>query len=747
MQMLKRGGLKRMRQETKETATEKINNLRAQIAKDKKDKIKDGQPRRRAGQEEHEVQKHEDEGEKRAGGVTWQAPVEMRYVDYTAQEGEFAQLVQGPKPEVFQHVPMESQTHPGRFGETATKEAQEMLKTAQRLSEGPVLSALQDASDDLYAWAAARVANDPQIGLTDLLEDMVQFGLGELAAEAASILEERGETKAGSSRRCVVHDTVWQAEGPGRALVEIDGVAWTSVDYKEEIVMSEELAGLLGVVNPEVEKRQCVTKVLAAGYLRGERADGSFAGMEEVGAKAAEFRLEQARLAVEAEGVMGHAEPKVSAIEYELRMYTHDILKGHHDKDYRALAVFPIENLEEYRVIVVRTDYKGDYLPEIVQGTHWKTGQKDLWALIYKGHMTLLVPPSPEEGRRVLKEFDAYVTPTLGFRYFWHQRHDQPRTAPGGVACRHCIYTKMGGAVEVPQMIRKDSCLAAAALCSAGGVYKQYHVKVAAEPSDETGLVLKEYFAGHGVITQGWLAAGGVAKEPVELYEDPHHRRGLRPEHDLSKPSVQQECLKELEADVANVEWMACPCTTFCDWNLQNNGTRTFQNPSGRPNEKEEMGNCLAEFEAKLFEKALERGHFPVAESSGRSGRYPKMWNLPCWQKILQRPDVDFVEIDMCAFGLAPLDAEDATQFYKHRTGLAFPRHPGFRQALFRLCPGVSATHQHVPLKGSRANTTVTRCTEAGVYSKQFVETVVDALRTVLVGGGGFSHRGWQEVW
>ena len=457
--------------------------------------------------------------------------------------------------------------------------------------------------------------------------------------------------------------------------------------------------------------------------------------MEEVGAKAAEFRLEQARLAVEAEGVMGHAEPKVSAIEYELRMYTHDILKGHHDKDYRALAVFPIENLEEYRVIVVRTDYKGDYLPEIVQGTHWKTGQKDLWALIYKGHMTLLVPPSPEEGRRVLKEFDAYVTPTLGFRYFWHQRHDQPRTAPGGVACRHCKNTKKAGAEEVPQMIRKDSCLAAAALCSAGGVYKQYHVKVAAEPSDETGLVLKEYFAGHGVITQGWLAAGGVAKEPVELYEDPHHRRGLRPEHDLSKPSVQQECLKELEADVANVEWMACPCTTFCDWNLQNNGTRTFQNPSGRPNEKEEMGNCLAEFEAKLFEKALERGHFPVAESSGRSGRYPKMWNLPCWQKILQRPDVDFVEIDMCAFGLAPLDAEDATQFYKHRTGLAFPRHPGFRQALFRLCPGVSATHQHVPLKGSRANTTVTRCTEAGVYSKQFVETVVDALRTVLVGG------------
>ena len=43
MQLLRRGGLKRMRRETKDTATEKIEQLRIQVAKDKKDKIKDGQ--------------------------------------------------------------------------------------------------------------------------------------------------------------------------------------------------------------------------------------------------------------------------------------------------------------------------------------------------------------------------------------------------------------------------------------------------------------------------------------------------------------------------------------------------------------------------------------------------------------------------------------------------------------------------------------------------------------------------------
>ena len=142
-----------------------------------------------------------------------------------------------------------------------------------------------------------------------------------------------------------------------------------------------------------------------------------------------------------------------------------------------------------------------------------------------------------------------------------------------------------------------------------------------------------------------------IALEPVELYEDPHRRQGPRPDHDLANPTVQQRFYQEVEEDKTNVEWLACPCTTFCDWNLQNNGTRTFQNPQGKPNAKEELGNTLSEFEAAIFEKALDRGHFPIAESSGRSGRYPKMWHLPCWQKLLQRPDVDFLEIDMCAYG------------------------------------------------------------------------------------------------
>ena len=96
----------------------------------------------------------------------------------------------------------------------------------------------------------------------------------------------------------------------------------------------------------------------------------------------------------------------------------------------------------------------------------------------------------------------------------------------------------------------------------------QYHVKTASSPHGPTGLVLREYFAGKGVITQGWLRAGEVAMEPVELYEDPHLQQGRRPDHDLADADVQNKFFQEVDDDRTNVEWLACPCTTLCDWNL-----------------------------------------------------------------------------------------------------------------------------------------------------------------------------------
>eukprot|EP00438_Fugacium_kawagutii_P035496 Skav226807 [mRNA] locus=scaffold2056:134273:145141:- [translate_table: standard] len=744
MQLLRRGGLRRMKLETKDSAAEKIKALRTLVAKDKQSKIKDGQERRRAGKDDGAT-KSGDAGDPRAGGVTWAPPPVMTDIDYTKAEQTLESLVRGPQPDVFADTPTEHRPHPGRHGTSAPEDVKKMLKDAQQLADGPVLKPLSSASDDLYAWAATRVACEPNLTLKELMEEMVQYGMGDLAAEAAEILEASCQDgRAGDRRQCTIGDTKWDGDGPGRALVDIDSHSWHLYDFKEDVFMTEELAGLLGVVTPENEKRQCVAKTIAAGLLHLQT--GSIPSMEAVASKAQDLRLEQARLAAEAEVIMGAAEPKVSAVEAELRMYCHDVLHAGHDKDFRALAVFPVQELSNVRLAILRLDYKGDVLPELILGTHWRSGQPTLWALIHRGHMTLLVPTDPSVGEKLLRSKDVYGTPSLGFGHFWHQRHDQPRTAPGVVACRHCRAPKKAGEVSVVDtLIRKNTCLPALAALAAGARLDPYVVKPAAGAAGPSGLVLKEFFAGHGVITQGWLSAGEVALEPVELYTDPHRTQGPRAAHDLSSQPVQHEALLHAQRLGFNVLWIACPCTTFCDWNLQNSGTRTFANPEGTPTAKEANGNCLSNFGAKLFETALEAGAFPIAESSGLSGRYPKQWHLPAWKRLLQRPDVDFVELDMCAFGLAPLDSHDPAEFYRHRTGLAFPRHAGVRSLLARLCPGLGASHRHVPLQGNRPGSDVTRCTEAGVSSPAFVRAVVEALQQFVTVGGRGGDSGPQK--
>ena len=185
LQLLRRGGLRRMKAETKESAAEKMKDIWAGVAKDKAAKVQDGKDRRRAGQGENPSSGEPEIHEKAGGRVSWKAPEEMVQVDYTSQEKDFAELVSGPDHSIYDHVPREARAHAGRDGTSAPVEAQELVRKAQALADGPVLGKLQEASDDLYAWAS--IANDPEVGFEVLMEEMVQYGLGELAAEAADL--------------------------------------------------------------------------------------------------------------------------------------------------------------------------------------------------------------------------------------------------------------------------------------------------------------------------------------------------------------------------------------------------------------------------------------------------------------------------------------------------------------------------------------------------------------------------------
>ena len=137
--------------------------------------------------------------------------------------------------------------------------------------------------------------------------------------------------------------------------------------------MTEELAALLKLTQPEMEKRQCVTMTIAAAIEW--RSRGRRLTTEEVHARAQAVRLAQARLAKEAEEVVGQAEELVAPIEHELRIYIHDLVTPAHEKDFRGLAVFPVEELQEARLVVLRADYRGGLVVEVVQGQRWEPGE------------------------------------------------------------------------------------------------------------------------------------------------------------------------------------------------------------------------------------------------------------------------------------------------------------------------------------------------------------------------------------
>ena len=382
MQFLKRGGLKRMRMETKDSVVLKIKEIRAKLDKDKKEKIQDGNGRRqvaRAGQEEQTNEDRNKEANQRQedvkAGATqrqvrfWEPPEEFQ-VDYTAEE-DVRQLVMGPQKDWGEPAYVPVKDHGGRNGESAPVQAHQLVREAQKLGGCEALQKLEGASDDLYAWAAARLAREPGLDFASLMTGMATYGLGDLASEAADLLEQGGDGKAGSSR-LQVHSTQWGGDGPGRGMMEVDGLQWQMMDYKEEVYMTDELAGLLKLSEPVKERRQCVTLSLAAACFR--RRHGRWPSMGEAQQQAQVFRLEQTRLAVEAMALIGEADEVVAAVEHEARIYVHDLVTAHHEKDFRSLALFPLQELQEAKVVVLRADYKGGMVVESVVGTHWSPG-------------------------------------------------------------------------------------------------------------------------------------------------------------------------------------------------------------------------------------------------------------------------------------------------------------------------------------------------------------------------------------
>ena len=387
--------------------------------------------------------------------------------------------------------------------------------------------------------------------LEELLAEMQTYGVCDLASEAGRLLASLDAgPRAGEQARMVVRDTLWSPGHPGQGVVEVDGAAWKHCDYQEQIDMTEDVAGLLRLPEPQWEKRQCVTKTMAAGVLWHEL--GRRPSLSEVDARAQALREEQLRLALDAQAQMGEAEEFVTPIEHELRVHVHDIVNAHHERDFRSLAVFPLESLAAAKVVVIRSDYRGQMLVETITGPRWGPGGWLVWALIWQGHMTLLCPPEGLDTAAWVAAEEISDTPALGFGFFWHCRHDQAVCAPGRIACRLCKTSRKAGDALGGLLHRHSHLATAAAVAGSLPAERDVPVQRVLRPGGEHGLVFRELFAGMATLTQAWRRAG-YALEPVELYDQPHAQQGYRPDHDLSLPHVQEAHLERARSGPENV--------------------------------------------------------------------------------------------------------------------------------------------------------------------------------------------------
>ena len=353
----------------------------------------------------------------------------------------------------------------------------------------------------------------------------------------------------------------------------------------------------------------------------------------------------------------------ISEAEAFVRHNAHDCLAPHHEKDYRALQLFAPAFMTGRTLVALRISSEGTLELNILQGT----GVITSWGMvvIHKGH-----PP-----------------PT------WNTHHRAPRALSALSKVARDIeahgwasFLERGEGVGVPMVSKQHPCYRCRqpqTPCRAGEGDPvadrpdwdpadvpdlPYTTRLQDRPSFKHGLIGQEVFAGWAGWTAG-LRHQGFKRVPVELYADPLRTQDPQPEHDLTKAPVIKR-LRDLAAaapapGVPNVWQFGSPCTTYCDFQLLNGGTRTHARPEGDGSRPDELlGNQFADLSASLCESLFEHGREFAFESSAPSGRYPKIWDMPSMRRLRKRTGARIVAMDMCAWYLG---AEEGTPGHFHR--------------------------------------------------------------------------------
>ena len=260
-------------------------------------------------------------------------------------------------------------------------------------------------------------------------------------------------------------------------------------------------------------------------------------------------------------------------------------------------------------------------------------------------------------------------------------------------------------------------------------------------PSFAFGVRVQEVFAGSARWTRAMEEEGFAANTPIELYEDPLNRRGCREHFNLKNPAVVEKLKEEAYAmpgpDSANIWEFGTPCTSYCDFNRINGGTRSYECPTGEnPTETEKDGNYFCELTCDLCEALFHNDKEFVLESSMPSGKYPKIWDQPWVRRLQEVTGALIVPTHLCEWGASPVD-QPQLRYKKGQWNLVSPGLYLYALLLARRCQG---QHRHLEVKGPSSVPGVPRTREAQVYPARLCKA------WALVVKAAYEGWGWQQV-
>lgn len=630
MQVIRRGGLKGGPKIDPKEVDGRIAQLRAQAAAEKLEKMQ--QPKAKAqakpkGKTKASRQSGSEPGEEdKAGDTQWAVPADYQ-VPLTRMEDDLQEAVKGPDLSWLELPPQECEEEGSPpDSELSTQELDRMQRWQKLLANG-LFAQLHDPSDYLQSHVVARILAAEDVGerldLIACLETAAEHGHPALAEEACRHLEAlKYEPKAGHRADAEFTPPSW-SEGVGVGELRLDAEFGIPpipyVDYQDKLSVVE--TGVPTGDGQEFEERQCLPLHVGIGLAK---AFDPTVSEEKARKSAAQLRHTLWEEAASAHAHLGDPPAWITETEHFLRQNVHDCVYPHHEKDYRTLQTLAGDSLRGTTLVVVRLSYFGRLEADLLHGSG-ADSERLVIVTIHRGHMRLLQPRDPHAFLSKLRE-RSKITRELATEP-WQESLDRGQVEDILVPAKLPTCTRCAQQQKRPYRVGQSTPKPPASL---GDCFHTHPALPAPSLQHRLsfayGPLGQEVSMGGGGWTQGLTYQGIPCAMQVA-------------EHSVQQQEVQAR-LKGLAGavpgpEVPNVWHLSISGLSFCDDQVLKGGTRTWEKVEGdgsRPLEVED--NAGVAFLADLCHVLEANGRLFCIEGDSPTGRYPKLWDLPCMQQL-----------------------------------------------------------------------------------------------------------------